>query len=54
MAVACNLGRTDRALRIALGIELGGAAGLARAPLYGTLLLAVAGMVVLVEGILGH
>ena len=54
MAVVCNLGRTDRALRIVLGIALCGAAGLARAPLYGMLLLALAGAVVLVEGILGH
>ncbi len=54
MALACNLSRTDRTLRILMGAILGLWAVLIRAHLYGAIFLGLAGLVILVEGAVGH
>ena len=54
MALVRNLGRTDRGLRILIGALLCLGAFLVRAHLLGALALAAVGMILAVEGMLGH
>ena len=54
MALVRNLGNTDRRLRILIGALLCVAAFLVRAHLLGALALAAAGIILAVEGMLGH
>jgi predicted membrane-bound mannosyltransferase len=54
MALVRNLGKTDRTLRILIGALLCVAAFLVRAHIVGALVLAAAGIIIAVEGIVGH
>ncbi len=54
MALVRNVSDLDRALRIVLGMAMGGGAWWLRHHLLGAILLAVAGLAILVEGVLGH
>ncbi len=54
MALVRNVSDLDRALRIVLGMAMGGGAVWLRHHLVGAILLAVAGLAILVEGVLGH
>ena len=54
MALVRNLGNTDRALRVLIGALLCVAAYLVRAHLAGALALAAVGIILAVEGLLGH
>lgn len=54
MALIRNVGDLDRALRVLMGAVMGGGAWWLRHHLVGAILLAVAGLVVMVEGALGH
>ncbi len=54
MPVICNLGRTDRVLRIGIGFVLMVASILFRDHFYLGILLALAGLVIVIEGALRH
>jgi hypothetical protein len=54
MALVRNLGKIDRSLRILIGALLCVAAFLVRAHALGALALATAGIILAVEGMLGH
>ncbi len=54
MALVENVGAVDRILRVVLGALAVAGAVLLRAHLLGALVLAIAGLVIAVEGAIGH
>jgi hypothetical protein len=54
MALVRNLGNRDRTLRILIGVFLCVGALLVRAHMMGALLLAAVGIILGVEGVVGH
>ena len=50
----CNLGRTDRMLRIVIGFVLAATGIGIRDHLYAAIPLGLTGLVILIEGALGH
>ncbi len=54
MALVRNLSLTDRALRVLIGALLGVVGVLARTHILGAIVLGLTGVVILVEGAIGH
>ncbi len=54
MALVRNVGRTDRTLRVLAGVLMCAGAFLVRAHPAGAVALAAAGVILTVEGLLGH
>ncbi len=54
MALVRNLSQTDRTLRVLIGVLLGIGGVLVRSHILGAIVLGLTGVVILVEGAIGH